>query len=267
MCVRQHKPLLDFCEEHGIDLLFLGANHTLSQHAANYVAFIEEAHARDMRIMALAGRAEWALAEHHHEVLSMVNRVLAFNAAYPWAAFDGIQLDIEPYTMPGFFAKRETIGKQFLNVLQEVKRTVRASDQTLELNAAIPFWYATGYSKVVLNYDGEVKPLSHHILDIFDSVSIMAYRSHAQGQINVAKADLSYASKIGKKAYVGAETNPPRGDSIPHIVTYHHDRISNMHQHLHHVEQSLSSYAGFAGMAIHHYDSYRYMVERDRWTQ
>lgn len=256
--------LIDFAEEHGIDLIFLGAGHALTQHAAHYVTFIEEAHERGIRILALAGRPEWALTEHHEEVMEMVSRVLTFNASYPWAAFDGIQLDIEPYTMPGFFAEREMISEQFLDVLHKVKQTVSATDDAMELNVAIPFWYATGVSPIVVDYDGHEKPLSHHILDIVDSVSIMAYRSYAEGQIDVATADLTYASSIGKKAYIGAETNPPKGDSIPAIVTYHNEQINTMHLQLRQVEQHFRSYEGFAGIAIHHYDSYKEMVERDR---
>lgn len=259
----QREELIDFSIQNGINLLFVGADRTLPDHGDAYADFIEQAHAEGIRVFALSGEAAWALETHHSIVLEHVEAVLDFNASHPSAAFDGIQLDIEPYLLPDFAEQTQLIGSQFLTVLERVTSLIAERGGRLEFNAAIPFWYATGDPPRIVEYQNISKPLSHHILDLVDSVSIMAYRDQAAAQIKLSEADLQYAANVHKKVYIGFETMPPSGEEIPVWITYHAKSTSYMNDQMEAVMQHFATHPSFRGIAIHHYESFKRMQEAE----
>lgn len=258
----QRERLLNVAGNNGINLLFIGTNQTLPRHPSDYEALIRNAHQAGIRVFALAGKSDWALEQNHRHVLAHVQQVMDYNLNYPSAPFDGIQLDIEPYTLPDFSANTERISRQLLQVLKASSELAAESNAGLELNAAIPFWYASGEKPVVLDYGGERKPLSHHVLDLVDTVSIMAYRNNAQAQIQLSRAEIEYAGQTGKKVYVGAETKPPEGNSIPERITYHHTSLPYMNEQLDMIRSHYANHAGFGGTAIHEYASFQIMLHK-----
>ena len=258
------QELIQFSLRHRIRVLFVGTDPALADHEDEYAELIGLAHSHGIRVFALAGKAVWAKKEHHEEALDRLEQVLSFNERHPERRFDGIQFDIEPYTLPEFRGDAEAIGSQFVRLIAKAAGMISERGHALELNVAIPFWYATGDPPVVVDYDGVRKPLSHHLLDAADSVSIMAYRDSAEEQIAVARAELDYAAKVGKKAYIGAETGPPDGEGIPEQVTYYHQELWFFHEQLEAVRRHYAKHPAFAGVAIHSYDSFRNMQERER---
>lgn len=253
--------LLQFLKEHDINLLFIGTRRTLPDQPETYEELIRRAHEQGIRVFALVGRAQWALEPYHREAVEELRQVLAYNERYPWAKFDGIQYDIEPHTLPEFKTKRGSVSYQYIQILRRIAREIAASGETLEFNAAIPCWYATGEGRVIVETGGERKPLSYFVLDIVDSVSIMAYRDTAERQIRDSQAELDYAASIGKKVYIAAETNPSNGRSIPMEITYFHRGMEYMKQQLHAVAYYLANHPGFAGIAIHSYPSFKQMMK------
>lgn len=260
----QREELIRFSLRHRIRVLFVGTDPALKNHEREYAELIGLARSHGIRVLALAGKAEWAKKAYHEEALERLEQVLSFNERYPEHRFDGIQFDIEPYILPEFRRETETIGPQFVRLIAQAADTIAERGSRLELNVAIPFWYATGEPPVTVEYDGVRKPLSRHILDAADSVSIMAYRNSAEEQIAVARADLDYAASVGKKAYIGAETGPPDGEGIPEYVTYFHHELDFANKQWEAIRRHYAKHPGFAGVAIHSYDSFRAMQERDQ---
>lgn len=256
----RREELIRFSLRNDINVLFVGTRRTLPKHQPEYAALIELAHRSGIRVFALAGEAAWALKENHPAALEHIREVSDFNSRYPATAFDGVQLDIEPYTLPEFSQDMDAIGSQMLHLLQDVDRIFPAE---LELNAAIPFWYAGGVEPKIVAFDGASKPLSHHILDLVDSVSIMAYRDRADRQIQVSANDIEYAGRVGKTAYVGAETLPPDGERIPERITYYGKKTGYMNVQLEAIRAHYADNPGFGGIAVHSYDSYREMLRQE----
>ncbi|WP_309118206.1 S-layer homology domain-containing protein [Paenibacillus sp.] len=259
----RRERLLRFSRQVDANVLFVGTRTTLAEAEPKYADLIRRAHAQGIRVFALAGKADWALAEHHASAIKHISQVLDFNARHPSTPFDGIQLDVEPYTLPQYADDPAGIGAQLLRLLDTAERLV---PDELELNAAIPFWYAASHKPRTVDYNGVEKPLSHHILDVVDSVSIMAYRDTAAAQIELSSIDVAYAGKVGKLAYVGAETLPPDGERIPDYVTYSGKNVHYMKVQMEAIRRHYAEHPGFGGVAVHTYDAYQAMLRQEEET-
>jgi hypothetical protein len=259
----QREQLIQFSLTNDINLLFVGTRGTLvDYHYDEYAELIGLAHANGIRIFALAGEASWALEKNHTAALRHIKQVLDYNSNYPENRFDGISLDIEPHTLSGYSDNAGSIGYQFLRLLEAAVNIIsKNGDDDVELDAAVPFWYSSGGRTI--KYNDVRKPLSHHILDLVDSVSIMAYRDQADAQIELAKNDVLYAASIGRKAYIGAETMPPDGERIPENITYNNEKISYMNDELEAIHHYYSKHPGFGGIAIHSYESFKEMLQSE----
>lgn len=253
--------LLEFLKDQNINLLFIGTSRTLPDQPATYTELINRAHAEGIRVFALVGRAEWALEGRHRDALAELRQVLAFNASHPDSTFDGIQFDIEPHVLPEYQTKRGSVNYQYLQVLKKIAAEIRTSGDPLEFNAAIPCWYATGENPVMVETGGQRKPLSYFVLDIVDTVSVMAYRDTADRQIRASLAEADYAASLGKKVYIGAETSPPNGSTIPNEITYYNKGLVYMNQQIQAINAYYAKHAGFGGIAIHQYPAYRIMLQ------
>ncbi|WP_410769443.1 hypothetical protein [Fontibacillus sp. BL9] len=253
--------LLQFLNDHDINLLFIGTRKTLPDQPATYEELITRAHENGIRVFALVGRANWALEGHHREALEELRQVLSFNKSHPSSKFDGIQYDIEPHTLLEFKTKRGSVSYQYIQVLKRIANEISASDENLEFNAAIPFWYASGENPVIVETGGERKPLSYFVLDIVDTATIMAYRDTAERQISSSMAEIDYAATIGKKVYIGAETSPPNDYTIPNEITYYHKGFDYMNQQLNAVIHFFENHTGFSGIAIHNYPTLKEMMQ------
>jgi hypothetical protein len=250
------NQLLQFSEQHHINLLFVNTGGVLQQHPKEYEALIKDAHKAGIRVYGLDGAANWALEANHHFALESIQQVLDFNKANPKTRFDGFQHDIEPYGMGQvFWDNQQSYGWMYLNLLKKCEALVK-TQKGMKFDAAIPFWYDPG---VKVTYDGAEKALSHYILDIVDSVSIMAFRNTAEGQISAAVNDINYAASFGKKAYISAETSQPDGDGIPAFITYYGQGIPYMEQQFKIIDDQMKNNPGYGGIAVEWYNAYRVM--------
>lgn len=168
-----------------------------------------------IRVYALDGFKGYALPAHHASVLATVDNVIRYNEeSLPPERFAGIHHDIEPYLLPGFNgAQRETIARAYLELVAACAR--RAREAGLEYDVDIPFWYdAPGeytYESVDVEFGGARKPLSEHLIDLTDGVTLMDYRTvafGADGTIRHAEGELEYAAARGKRVLIGLETSP-----------------------------------------------------------
>ncbi len=176
------------------------------------------------RVSALGGFRRYAERDHHPLVLSILDRMLEYNrSAAPDARFAGVHHDIEPYLIPGFHGvRRDSILTAYLDLVEEVARRVGAEGLTYSLD--IPFWYdqpdEDTYEPVLVDYGGETKPVSHHLIDRVDEIVIMDYRTvayGADGTVRHGRGELEYASKLGKSVLIGLETGPLPDEDLLYV--------------------------------------------------
>jgi len=230
-----------------------------------YRAFIERLHQQHMKVYALLGSAylhteNYVLPTHRKQAEDMFRRVVRYNLATPPAArFDGVNLDIEPHLLDEWNdSTRERLLADFLDMggaLMKIKREYHA---TLSVGVAIPFWL----DGIDLESKGVRRPVSEHVIDLFDYVALMDYRHKVEGSdsiLSLAASEIAYANRAGKKVVIGLEVSPNELEK----VTFDKAGPKVFEQALSTVGEALHDDPSFAGFAIHHYRTYRNWVERN----
>ncbi|RKN76065.1 DUF7594 domain-containing protein [Paenibacillus ginsengarvi] len=204
-----------------------------------------------------------AYAAYHDTATKQIERVINFNLASPAdARFDGVNVDIEPYISPDFKSPDRFLQKQYLDGLNKMIQRRNVSGTGLAIGPAIPRWYDTSADASAIEWNGTVKPLSQHIQDITDYISIMDYRDTADGSnglIASAQGEIDYAASIGKpnSVVIGVETLDVANSSDPYDVTFRQKGRAALEQELDKVYAAFGTTSSFGGIAIHQYDSYR----------
>lgn len=215
---QSQDQLLDFCKKSGITEIFLqlpyekkeqGSKREIIWDESKVKSLLAELHSAEIRIHALDGDPRFALREWHDHVIATIQSIVQFNkSAKLDERFDGIRYDNEPYLLPNFAGiQKESILRQYLTLLR-ISRGI-TDTAGLEFGVDIPFWFdqKNEFFEPIAEIEG--RPLTEHILDIVDNIGIMDYRTEAYGVDGVivhALGELRYASKKGKKVFVGLET-------------------------------------------------------------
>ena len=190
----------------------------------------------------------------------MFQRVLAYNTLVdPEERFDGVNLDIEPHILAQWSERKNQLLLQFLDLGQAFMQLKKASGQSLLVGPAIPFWL----DGIELEWNGRNKPVSEHVIDIYDYVALMDYRDHAGGGDGIiahAKDEMAYAGRHSRKVVIGVEVTP--NELLK--VSFNHLTEPDMERELALTEKAFQGQQAFAGFAIHHYRGYRVWLERER---
>lgn len=262
------REALRFLRSKGIRTVYLYADayrgrSLIERQPELYREFLARVHRRNMRAHALLGSyyqhtEEYALPEKRAEVLHMLQGVLAYNTtAAPNERFDGISLDIEPHMLKQWGQRRTELLHEFLDLGQALMALKRDSGQDLPIGAAIPFWF----DGIMLDWNGRERPVSEHVLDLYDYVVLMDYRDHAQGPDGIiahAASELAYARDHGRTVVVGVEVTRNEVKK----VTFSHRTETELERELKLAERAFRRNPAFGGFALHHYRSYRLWLEQ-----
>jgi hypothetical protein len=231
-----------------------------------YRAFIARLHRQHMKVYALLGSSylhteNYVLPAYRKQAEDMLRRVVQYNVAAPAAArFDGVNMDIEPHILDEWNDNtRERLLTDFLDMGDALMKIKRQYHATLAVGPAIPFWL----DGIDLQWKGVRRPVSEHVIDLFDYVALMDYRHKAEGSDSIlshAASEIAYADRVGKKVVIGLEVSPNDLEK----VTFDKAGPKVFEQALLTVENALHDDPSFAGFAIHHYRRYRNWIERNR---
>jgi hypothetical protein len=223
----KREELFKFCQEYGINELFFQLQYRFVNEDSPLVscqlkypdeqrAFLKEANKRGIKVHALDGYPEFALLPWHPKVLAQVKAIIEFNKkGRPDERYYGIHLDNEPYQLLGFGepGQKQKILKEFLDLNKKCMELIEKSETNLVFGVDVPFWWdekdSTGKNPYTIEYNGEVKPVIYHLIDMLDNVGIMDYRDRADGADGIIRhglGEIEYAAKKGKNIYIGVET-------------------------------------------------------------
>ncbi len=235
------ETIIDFAGTYGITHLYVHVPPGFTT-SGSYRPFVETAHARGLTVLAVAGDASWAV--DPAAWTAWTDEVVASGD------FDGIVFDVEPYALPEWSTKRRNrVIRSYLDGLDA------ASSQagSLDVYAAIPFWWDDPEFRIGRDL------LLDRVLKSVDGIVVMAYRDHAGGTdgiIDVASTEASRAADTDRDFVIGVETAPASLDK----VSFAEEGASVMEEQLSLVHSFFAATPGFAGVAIHHYDSYSTLV-------
>lgn len=257
------KGLFEFCKSKNINRLYLATYNLNEQNNRCLRIFNRLAHNNDIFVYALAGDPRWGLEKYHQQPLRWVEEVLSFNrSSKSIERFDGIQNDTEVYLLGKYWEEnRERVLKEYLDLNRKIIELRQMEEADIIYACDVPFWYDDDPSLAV-NWDGKTKPPSFHILDTVDSVTIMDYRNFSNGpngSIALVKNELEYAGSVKKKVYIGQET---KENLYPPYVTFAGMTETGMEAQVKKLVGAYINNPGFGGIAIHHYNSYRKLVEK-----
>jgi hypothetical protein len=192
--------------------------------------FVAMASDAGIAVHALAGGPGWT-GELRYLGQELVQLVAGYNRKVAWRErLQGVQLDIEPYTLPGWSADPATGLTDYLTMAADVVGTYRTAregwaNRHLQLGFAVPFWFdARGDAPgpVVFPEGGEVKPAVNHLIDLVADLPgaylvVMAYRDFtgtSDGSIAHARDEFRYAAAIRARCglVVGQQYGPAPGE-------------------------------------------------------
>ena len=191
--------LIAFAVTHNVQRLFLAVSAHVDDTAhrverSRLQQTITLAHGVGLAVEALGGDSGW-LDQGTGPLSSWLLPALGVGR------WDGVHLDIEPYTTPAWSTDRVGTINRFLLLLQNM---VSMSGPTRPVEVDVPFFY----NQIDAGAAGPA--LDAAVLACVNSVAIMAYRNTATGPDGtqaLADATLAAAQAAGKQAHVGQETN------------------------------------------------------------
>lgn len=218
--------------------------------------FLREAHAKGLKIEILTGNPVWSLRDNHNFAIKWMKAFLDYNQSRPQELrIDGCSFDVEPYLASEWNTRREEVKAEFLELLGKIRELIDSyPDQHFEVGGAIPFFYKD-------EGDFEEKMLKY-----LDYAALMAYYDTERMIIDVSRYHIDLATKLGKKIYIGAETQ----DLIAmkqgrRSNTFFEEGWEEMETVLKKVEDEFRASSGYGGIAMHCYYSYK-LLQRGRNT-
>ena len=158
---------------------------------ASYATLFPFAKARHIDAFALDGYPE--AIQEPGVLADKVKRLLAL---VHWDAIAGVQVDIEPYLLPGFFAD-ESGPRRYLETIDHLKEAIAGRTR---LSVVMPFWFT---SPTV-----QGRPIAYSVIDRVDEVAIMTYRTEIDEIQAIADDTLRYGTLAQVPVWLAVETTP-----------------------------------------------------------
>ena len=155
------------------------------------------------------------------------------------AVFDGVHLDVEPWTLPDWHDDAPTLMASYADLVEEMT-------EVAPLAVDLAPWLVEAHRDVLAR-----------VVRQCDSVTMLAYRDNAEAILEFAAGMIALCVTAGKPFRIGVETRPPSADVADH-TTFGDDGQAAMDAALETVAQRISAPL-FDGFAIHHLDSWRAM--------
>ena len=263
------QALLNFSRDNGVNCWFLdiwsylgGSNYTTTKQTRMQTA-LDAAHKSGITVYAMAGNLDWPV-NQQWVLKNIVQPLRKFNNLGVDASkqFDGLHYDVEYWTDTQLDPATYLAGLCDLG-----KATKKLLDKPVGCFSAFFLKDSTG-TRPSVSYNGKTAQEGEHMMDVFDHVTVGAYRDHADdngtdgpGQKTFFQPWYDYAVGQGRNfgLFCGSETM----NVSPAYVTYfgatktametEHTLISQ------HFAPSPCTNSVFLGQSVHNYDTYKNM--------
>jgi len=256
--------LFNFLKRHGLSVILVQIHTDYSGSKPKLLypeqlsALLQRASQEGVVVHALDGDPTFVYAPAREKLVGQIGAIDEFNSTQPAnARFVGVHYDIEPYLLPAWrkdWDSRLEVCTNYLTTLDVLGHAARAHG--LEFSVDIPPWLATSDKLKPFEMRGQPGTLLDHVAHVVDWFGIMAYRNHASGPdsiLSVSEGNINVMEKLGKKAWIGIETGPNRGDDPPKI-TFWNRPLSEFDQAINEVETQMAHRKGYGGLLIHCYE-------------
>lgn len=178
----------------------------------------------------------------------MIDYVKNYNAeSEPDERFEGIHLDIEPYTLPEWENSRDTLLIEWAaNITFFQEETKKDSD--LETSADLAVWLDS------FALPGKDTSVAEFMIRTLDHVSLMAFRNNAEGSNGIAAVvsqEMEIADRLGKRLMISVEMK--QNHEGPHI-SFYEKGAAEMELQLAKLPDLLAEHQAYQGNIVHAYD-------------
>ncbi len=235
--------------------------------------FVAAAGRYGLSVQALGGGPDWFGDDRRYLGPELVALIGSYNTRVgPTKRFAGVQLDLEPYTLPGWLdpdAVQDNLVEYlvtFRGIVDAYREQLeRQVNRGLQLGLAIPFWLdARGDAPGPVTFDGATKPAAYHVIDLVADLPgaylvVMSYRNFTRtsnGSIAHARDEFRYAARIGARSglVVGQRYGPP-GPGEEHTTFYGQPR-SVFRRAAAEIALAFRRYRQFRGLSVDDLDAY-----------
>lgn len=248
--LNERTALVNFMSNKGLNAAYVDARIPVLNNHYMLSEFIRIFKRKGFTVELMFGKPEWALFEHHHEVLNLIDQSIEYLRRHPEEAPVAVHLDIEAHLASQWQNNRNSVANQLLDLFAKVR--ARLADSGLPLVVDMPVWWDT----FAVTRNGVSRPLHQWVIDSSDRTVLMDYRDTESRIVNDALQELRYAASKGKQVVVGVETMciPPE------LITFCEEGTGVMESVLRNVDRRLKAdQAAYRGTAVHHYHAYRHL--------
>jgi hypothetical protein len=238
--------ILAFSKQQKINWLYVRLD--LDQPYSSYRSFVKRAKAQGIEVHAMGGHPIWGKKENRPRIKRLIDYVKNYNAEVePDERFEGIHLDIEPYTLPEWEANRNTLLTEWASNIAYFQEETK-KDSNLETSADLAVWLDT------YPLPGKDISVTEFMIDTLDHVSLMAFRNTAEGSNGIAAVvsqEMEIADRLGKSLLISVEMK--ENFEGTHI-SFHEKGAEDMESQLSKLPDLLSKYKAYKGNLVHAYD-------------
>lgn len=238
--------ILAFAKQQKINWLYVRLD--LDQPYSSYRSFVKRAKAQGIEVHAMGGHPIWGKKENRPRIKRLIDYVKNYNAEVePDERFEGIHLDIEPYTLPEWEANRNTLLTEWASNIAYFQEETK-KDSNLETSADLAVWLDT------YPLPGKDISVTEFMIDTLDHVSLMAFRNTAEGSNGISAVvsqEMEIADRLGKRLLISVEMK--ENFEGTHI-SFHEKGAEEMESQLIKLPDLLSKYKAYKGNLVHAYD-------------
>ena len=166
----------------------------------------------------------------------------------------GIQLDIEPYSLPQWDNDTNSVANQFLDLIEKLVELT--APPKIPLVFAIPRWFDTS---VNVTRNSQTRPLNEWIQDK-SNIVVMDYVNSASRAISDGAGEVSYGnsrpSSEKRRVVLAFETM-----ELPEepMATFFNQTSAQFEGALTEIYAAFKGESSFDGVAVHYYDTWKVM--------
>jgi hypothetical protein len=164
------------------------------QHTEQLLQFLQIAHQHGLQVWAVIGDPYAVLDREMQHFLALVSAYQAFNTDNAQQKLDGLQLDIEPYLLPGY----QLNSAVWLQKQAKIVNTVHQVASSLELDIVLPFWFEPMH--------GDGATLLSNVEASIASITLMNYRTDPEQIREFAEKFLDWGERRQKAVFIALES-------------------------------------------------------------
>ena len=249
----------------GVGTLFVDITEAVSltmRHSTQLTSFLSEfsrlvaeADADGFRVDAVGGDPSWS--KHPKGAQDLLAAVALVTAHLPGGALDGVQFDVEPWSLPGWRQHATARAVDWLRFVQTMVTTWQHDGLSGSLGFTVPYWFNGDTGGVPqVTFDGAkgypfqlslalLAPLAHTALNV------MAYRSTTAGPNGseaLFKANMQLAVAAGSHTslLLGQET----GHVNPASITFYGKGCAAFQTAVNQIESAFGEDVNYAGTPV-----------------